>query len=130
VAGALGLGDLGAELERLRRDLAGNAPEMARRLDEYLARRLRDLQDMMKALVRQELDQQDVQRQDRQGLQSLAEKSFFYLTEEEIRRMEEAVNRLAQRLKNVVGIQRRRAQRRPFQPSETLRHNHPHACRP
>src|SRR5262247_1607964 len=28
LAGALGLGDLGAELERLRRDLAGNAPDM------------------------------------------------------------------------------------------------------
>jgi len=123
LAGALGLGDLGAELERLRRDLAGNAPDMARRLDEYLARRLRDLQDMMKALVRQELDQQDVQRQDRQGLQSLAEKSFFYLTEEEIRRMEEAVNRLAQRLKNVVAIRRRRAKRGRFDSSETLRHN-------
>src|SRR5262249_62281946 len=126
LAGALGLGDLGAELERLRRDLAGNAPEMARRLDEYLARRLRDLQDMMKALVRQELDQQDVQRQDRQGLQSLAEKSFFYLTEEEIRRMEEAVNRLAQRLKNVVAIRRRRAKRGPFDSTQTPPHHPPY----
>ncbi len=123
LASALGLGDLGAELEQLRRGLAGTAPEVARRLDEYLARRLRDLQDMMKALVRQELDRQDVQRQDRQGLQSLAEKSFFYLTEEEIRRMEEAVNRLAQRLKNVVAVRRRRAKRGRFDSSETLRHN-------
>ena len=123
LAGALGLGDLGAELEQLRRGLAGSAPEMARRLDEYLARRLRDLQDLMKALVRQELDRQDVQRQDRQGLQSLAEKSFFYLTEEEIRRMDEAVTRLAQRLKNVVAVRRRRAKRGRFDSSETLRHN-------
>ena len=123
LAGALGLGDLGAELEQLRRGLAGSAPETARRLDEYLARRLRDLQDLMKALVRQELDRQDVQRQDRQGLQSLAEKSFFYLTEEEIRRMDEAVTRLAQRLKNVVAVRRRRAKRGRFDSSETLRHN-------
>jgi uncharacterized protein with von Willebrand factor type A (vWA) domain len=123
MAAALGLGDLGAELDRLRRDLAGAAPDVARRLDEYLARRLRDLQDLMKAMVRQELDRQDVQRQDRQGLQNLAEKSFFYLTEEEIRRMEEAVTKLAQRLKNVVAVRRRRAKRGRFDSSETLRHN-------
>jgi uncharacterized protein with von Willebrand factor type A (vWA) domain len=123
MAAALGLGDLGAELDRLRRDLAGSAPDVARRLDEYLARRLRDLQDLMKATVRQELDRQDVQRQDRQGLQNLAEKSFFYLTEEEIRRMEEAVTRLAQRLKNVVAVRRRRAKRGRFDSSATLRHN-------
>jgi uncharacterized protein with von Willebrand factor type A (vWA) domain len=123
MAAALGLGDLGAELDRLRRDLAGASPDVARRLDEYLARRLRDLQDLMKAMVRQELDRQDVQRQDRQGLQNLAEKSFFYLTEDEIRRMEEAVTKLAQRLKNVVAVRRRRAKRGRFDSSATLRHN-------
>jgi uncharacterized protein with von Willebrand factor type A (vWA) domain len=123
MAAALGLGELGAELDRLRRDLAGAAPDVARRLDEYLARRLRDLQDLMKAMVRRELDRQDVQRQDRQGLQNLAEKSFFYLTEEEIRRMEEAVTKLAERLKNVVAVRRRRAKRGRFDSSETLRHN-------
>src|SRR5262245_57633167 len=123
LAAALGLGELGAELERLRRDLSGSSPDVARRLDEYLARRLRDLQDLMKAMVRQELDRQDVQRQDRQGLQNLAEKSFFYLTEEEIHRMEEAVTKLAQRLRNVVAVRRRRAKRGRFDSSETLRHN-------
>jgi uncharacterized protein with von Willebrand factor type A (vWA) domain len=123
MAAALGLGELGAEFDHLRRDLAGSAPELARRLDEYLARRLRDLQDLIKAAVRQELDRQDVQRQDRQGLQTLAEKSFFYLTEEEIRRMEEAVTRLARRLKNVVAVRRRRAKRGRFDSSKTLRHN-------
>jgi uncharacterized protein with von Willebrand factor type A (vWA) domain len=123
MAAALGLGDLGAELDRLRRDLAGASPDIARRLDEYLARRLRDLQDLLKAMVRQELARQDVQRQERQGLQNLAEKSFFYLTEDEIRRMEEAVTKLAQRLKNVVAVRRRRAKRGRFDSSETLRHN-------
>ena len=123
LAAALGLGELGGELERLRRDLAGAAPDVARKLDEYLARRLRDLQDLMKAMVRQELDRQDVQRQDRQGMQSLAEKSFFYLTEDEIRRMDEAVRKLAQRLRNVVAVRRRRAKRGRFDSSETLRHN-------
>jgi len=123
LAAALALGELGAEMERLRRDLAGAAPDVARKLDEYLARRLRDLQDLMKAMVRQELDRQDVQRQDRQGLQSLAEKSFFYLTEDEIKRMDEAVRKLAQRLRNVVAVRRRRAKRGRFDSSATLRRN-------
>lgn len=123
LAGALGLNELGGELDRLRQDLSGASPEMARRLEEYIDRRLRDLQDLLKSTVRQELDRQDVNRQDRQGLQTLAEKSFFYLTEDEIRRMQEAVNKLAQRLKNVVAVRRRRARRGKFDSSETLRHN-------
>ena len=35
-------------------------------------------------------------------MQALAEKSFYYLSEDEIRRMKEAVTKLAQRLKNVA----------------------------
>ncbi len=123
VAGALGLGDVGAELERLREQLEGASPQMAQRLERYFDRRLRDLQDLLRSMVRQELDRHDVNRQDRQGLQTLAEKSFFYLTEEEIRRMQEAVTKLAHRLRNVVAIRRKRARRGRFDSSETLRHN-------
>ena len=78
---------------------------------------------MMKALVRGELDQQDVSRREQQRLQSLAEKSFFYLTEDEIQRMQEAVTRLAQRLRNVISVRRRRARRGRFDSSATLRKN-------
>ena len=67
----------------------------------------------MKALVRQELERQDVAaRSDRQGLQTLAEKSFYYLTEDEIRRMKEAVTQARPAAaSNVVAIRRRRAKR-------------------
>lgn len=123
VAGALGLGEVGAELERLQQALEGTSPDMARRLEQYFDRRLRDLQDLLRSMVRQELDRHDVNRQDRQGLQTLAEKSFFYLTEDEIRRMQEAVTKLAHRLRNVVAIRRKRARRGRFDSSETLRHN-------
>ncbi len=74
-------------------------------------------------MVRAQLDRQDVSRRERQRLDSLAEKSFFYLTEEEIRRMQEAVTRLAQRLRNVISIRRRRARRGRFDSSATLRRN-------
>ena len=46
-------------------------------------------------------------------MQALAEKSFFYLTEDEMRRMQEAVTKLAQRLKNVVTIRRQARAARP-----------------
>ena len=52
--------------------------------------------------MRQELEQRTSAQRERQRMQALAEKSFYYLTEDEIRRMKEAVTKLAQRLKNVV----------------------------
>jgi uncharacterized protein with von Willebrand factor type A (vWA) domain len=100
----------------------GRRPD-ADRLRAYLDRRLQDLGELLKALVRQELDRRDVTRRERQGLQALAEKSFFYLTEEEMKRMQQAVTRLAQRLRNVVSLRRRRARRGTFDSSATLRRN-------
>jgi uncharacterized protein with von Willebrand factor type A (vWA) domain len=123
LATALGMGGLTDQLGSLR-DLEGmgRRPD-ADRLRAYLDRRLQDLGELLKALVRQELDRRDVTRRERQGLQALAEKSFFYLTEEEMKRMQQAVTRLAQRLRNVVSLRRRRARRGTFDSSATLRRN-------
>ncbi|TMA38720.1 MAG: VWA domain-containing protein [Deltaproteobacteria bacterium] len=121
IASALGLGALAREIQRLKEELQGSAD--ADRLSEYLDRRLQDLNDMIKAMVRGELERQDVGRRDHERLAALADKSFFYLTEEEIRRMQEAVQKLAQRLRNVISIRRRRARRGKFDPSATLRRN-------
>ncbi|MGH9891439.1 MAG: VWA domain-containing protein, partial [bacterium] len=46
-----------------------------------------------------------------------------YLTEDEIRRMKEAVARLAQRLKNVISVRRKRAKRGKFDLKDTFRKN-------
>ncbi len=123
IAQALGLGNLAGEIDGLKGAFGGLDPETGRRFGQLLDRRLQDLADMMKAMVRQELDQQDVDRRDRQGMQALAEKSFFYLTEDEMRRMQEAVTKLAQRLRNVVALRRKRARRGRFDSSRTLREN-------
>ena len=123
VAQALGLSGLSMELARLKELLAGLSPADARRLEAYLDRRLQDLADMVKSLVRGELQRQDVTRGDQQRLQALAEKSFYYLSEEEIRRMQEAVTKLARRLRNVVSIRRKRARRGKFDSNDTLRKN-------
>jgi uncharacterized protein len=121
-AAALGLGDLTREIAQLKEQLQGGPEGLPTELEGYLDRRLQDLSDMIKAMVRGELSRQDVTRQD-QRLQSLGEKSFYYLSEDEIRRMQEAVTRLAQRLRNVISIRRRRDKRGKFDPSATLRRN-------
>jgi uncharacterized protein len=123
LATALGLSGVMDELGQAGQRLEASMPGAGQRFDEYVNRRLQDMSDMIKALVRAELGQRDVTRGDQQRLQSLSEKSFYYLTEEEIRRMQEAVAKLAQRLRNVVSVRRRRARRGKFDPSDTLRKN-------
>ncbi len=123
VAQALGLAGLATELAQLKEQLAGAAPGEARRLEALLDRRMQDLAAMIRSLVRGELQRQDVTRGDQQRLQALSEKSFYYLSEDEIRRMQEAVTKLAQRLRNVVSIRRKRARRGKFDSNDTLRKN-------
>jgi uncharacterized protein len=125
VANAFGLADVLRQIEEFRDRLAalGLDPETAERLRRYLESRLRDLAQLMKQAVHQELEKRDLARRESQRLQTLSEKSFFYLSEDEIRRMKEAVTKLAQRLKNVIAIKRRRAKRGKFDVKDTLRKN-------
>ncbi len=125
LAQQLGLGDLTQELEALRQRLAqaGLDPELAEQLQRFLERRQQDLGDIIKRAVRAELAKRDQSLRENERMRSLAEKSFYYLSEDEIRRMKEAVAKLAQRLKNVVAIRRRRAKRGKFDVKDTLRKN-------
>ncbi len=121
----IGLGALTEELNRLS-DLLGSAdlpPDVLAALRQFLERRLQDLGDMVKRAVRLELAKHDESQRERSRLANLAEKSFYYLSEDEIRRMKEAVAKLAQRLKNVVCIRKRRAKRGKFDVKDTLRTN-------
>jgi len=125
MAQTLGLGALAEEMEALKLRLgeAGIDPTLRDQLERLIDRRLQDLMDMIKRAVRMELEKQDHTLRENQRLQSLAEKSFYYLSEDEIRRMKEAVAKLAQRLKNVVSIRRRKAKRGKFDLNDTLRKN-------
>lgn len=125
LARAIGLSDLAQELARLHGGIgaAGLDPELAALLGRYLERRLQELREVLRGMVRAELGRHDLARHQHVDLQRLAEKSFYYLTEDEIRRMKEAVSKLAQRLKNVVTIKRRHAKRGRFDLQRTLRHN-------
>jgi uncharacterized protein with von Willebrand factor type A (vWA) domain len=125
MAQAMGLGALADELQALK-DRLGDAdldPALLEQLRQFIDRRLQDLTDMIKRAVRTELEKNDHAVRENQRLQTLAEKSFYYLSEDEIRRMKEAVTKLAQRLKNVVSIRRRRGKRGKFDVKDTLRRN-------
>ncbi len=125
MAQTLGLGGLTQELDGLKERLgdAGLDPALLEQLRRLIDGRLQDLMDMIKRTVRLELEKQDHSLRENQRMQSLAEKSFYYLSEDEIRRMKEAVAKLAQRLKNVVSIRRRHAKRGKFDLKDTLRKN-------
>jgi hypothetical protein len=92
-------------------------------MGRFVDRRLQELQEMIRRLVRGELEQRDVGQRDAARMQALAEKSFYYLSEDEIRRMKEAVTKLAARLKNVLAVKRKTARRGKFNVKDTLRKN-------
>jgi hypothetical protein len=58
--------------------------------------------------------------------EALFEKSFYSLTEEEIARMREVVNRLAQKIKNVMSIRRKRRKKGKLDLHTMLRRNAGH----
>jgi len=125
LAQMLGFGQLMQELTGLKEALqkAGLSPQQVEQMLAYIDRRLQDLAHMVRSYVRAELEKQDPQVRDQQKMRTLADKSFYYLSEDEIRKMKEAVAKLAQRLKHVIAIRRKRAKRGHFDLQQTLRKN-------
>lgn len=125
LAQLLGFGQLTQEFAELKDALqrAGLSPQQIEQLSAYIDKRLQDLAHMVRSFVRAELEKRDAQLRDQQKMRSLADKSFYYLSEDEIRKMKEAVAKLAQRLKNIIAIRRKRAKRGRFDLQQTLRKN-------
>ena len=88
------------------------------------------VEDAMRRAVRQyaerELDKQNHDYLERFRRESLQEKSFYNLTEEDLRKMRDVVNRLAQKLKNIISIRRKRERRGKFDLKTTIRRNMSH----
>src|SRR5882762_75231 len=103
LARALGLDKIEAEIKELREQLEKMdiGSELKAKMEEYLERRLKALDDIIRRYVRMEREKRDIKQKEDQRLNQIGEKSFYYLTEEELKKMNEAVTRLAQRLKNV-----------------------------
>ncbi len=125
LARQLGLDRVEREIDELRQRLAGLelGPALKARMEDYLERRLKALDDVIRRYVRMEREKRDIKERNDLRKTQIGEKSFFYLSEEELRKMNEAVRRLAQRLKNAITVRRKRAKRGHFDIKRTLRHN-------
>src|SRR6266853_5168804 len=125
LARALGLDKIEAEIKELREQLEKMdiGSELKAKMEEYLERRLKALDDIIRRYVRMEREKRDIKQKEDQRLNQIGEKSFYYLTEEELKKMNEAVTRLAQRLKNVITVRRKRAKKGRFDIKKTLRAN-------
>ncbi len=97
--------------------------ELKAKMEEYLERRLKALDDIIRRYVRMEREKRDIKQKEDQRLNQIGEKSFYYLTEDELKKMNEAVTRLAQRLKNVITVRRKRSKKGRFDIKRTLRQN-------
>jgi uncharacterized protein with von Willebrand factor type A (vWA) domain len=117
-------GELEDLIERLREQ--GMSEEEIAQLQELM----QAVQDAVRRAVRQfaeqELDKQNHDYLERFRKESLQEKSFYNLSEEDIRKMREVVARLAQKLKNIISMRRRRERRGKFDLKSTMRKNMSH----
>ena len=125
MAGRLKLDRLQEEIERFKGmlRLLPRAGEEIQNFQGYVDQRLKDLYRMIRELIEQEQRNGGLDVSDRNRVSSLTDKSFNYYTEEDIKRMNEAVTRLAQRLKNRLAVRRKKAARGRFDVKETLRQN-------
>jgi uncharacterized protein with von Willebrand factor type A (vWA) domain len=120
---SMGGGDLAEEMERLlqaARDM-GATDEQLDRLKEYLERRMQDLGKMLKGLLEIDAEQGERKSEREQEREKLLDKSFYYLSPTEIRRMREAVAALARRLKNAMAVRRKRVKRGRLDVKRTIR---------
>jgi uncharacterized protein len=114
-----------SEIERFKAmlQMLGEAREDLQKVMRYLDERMRDLNRLLRAIIQQEQRKKGFEPRDSSQRSSLMDKSFAFYTEDDIRRMNEAVSRLAQRLKNRLSVRRKKATRGRFDVKKTLRKN-------
>jgi len=118
----------GHELRDLARQLreSGMPDAQADALLELIEKFLEALRRSVRAYSERELQQRNFDYMEKFRRESLLEKSFYNLSEDEIRRMREVVARLAQRIKNVLSIRKRRLKRGKLDLHTMLRRNMAH----
>ncbi len=121
----LGAEGAGEELEDLvqRLEDAGLSPEQIEQLRNLIGKLMETLRKAVRNFTERELQTQNHDYMEKFRREMLTEKSFYHLTEDEIARMREVVTRLAQRIKNVLSIRRKRRKRGKLDLHTTLRRN-------
>lgn len=125
MAGRLQMDRVQSEIERFKGmlQMLGQNGEDLQNVMRYLDERMRDMYRLLRELLQQEQRKQGMEPRDSSQRSALADKSFSFYTEDDIRRMNDAVARLAQRLKNRLSVRRKRAARGRFNVKQTLRKN-------
>ena len=121
----LDLEGAGGELQDLAQKLAemGMGSEEIEALQKMIQQLLDNMRRSVKNFVERELQTRNHDYMEKFRKEMLQEKSFYHLTEDEIQRMREVVNRLAQRIKNVLSIRKKRIKRGKLDLHQTLRRN-------
>ena len=109
-----------------RLEQAGMSPEQIQALRNLIERLLEAMRRSVRAYTERELQKQNHDYMEKFRRETLLEKSFYHLTEDEIRKMREVVERLAQRIKNILSIRKRRLKRGKLDLHQTLRRNMSH----
>ena len=114
-----------SDIERFKAmlQMLGETGEDLQKVMRYLDERMRDLNRLLREIIQQEQRKKGFEPRDYAQRTSLADKSFAFYTEDDIRRMNDAVARLAQRLKNRLSVRRKKATAGRFNVKQTLRKN-------
>ena len=115
----------GQELEQLAARLAemGLSDEQVSGLRNMIQKLMETLRHTVREFTERELQTRNHDYMEKFRREMLTEKSFYHLTEAEIQRMREVVHRLAQRIKNILSIRRKRLKRGKLDLNTTLRRN-------
>jgi uncharacterized protein with von Willebrand factor type A (vWA) domain len=105
---------------------AGMSPEQVAALRKLIDGLTEAARRSIRNFTERELQTQNHDYMEKFRRETLLEKSFYHLTEEEIRKMREVVERLAQRIKNILSIRRRRLKSGKLDLHQTLRRNMSH----
>ena len=113
----------GGELRELldRLGAAGMAPDEIEALGGLIDGLMDAIRKSVRNFTEREIQQRNHDYMEKFRRETLLEKSFYHLTEDEIKKMREVVERLAQRIKNVLSIRRRRLNRGKLDLHQTLR---------
>jgi hypothetical protein len=121
----MGMEGAGQELEELASRLSelGLSDEQAAGLRDMVQKLMETLRQSVRNFTERELQTRNHDYMEKFRREMLTEKSFYHLTEAEIQQMREVVHRLAQRIKNILSIRRKRLKRGKLDLHTTLRRN-------
>ena len=121
----MGMEGAGQELEALAAQLeaAGLSPEQAQAMRDMIQKLMETLRRSVRDFTERELQTRNHDYMEKFRREMLTEKSFYHLTEQEIQQMREVVHRLAQRIKNILTVRKKRQKKGKLDLHTTLRRN-------